>query len=191
VISEPLLRSFCDGLRQQSEFAREVNQRTNKFLAEKFSPFIYLDIAEPKLSSITADLLQPDGSHGQGDAFLRAFLRVIGIADRGAPVQIRVEQPTRFIESIQRRVDIKLCWSDFIVGIENKPWALDQVNQLEDYINDLDRESKGRFLCVYPRVHPDRNASFVQVPAFSISPGNRGHIVSRMTELSGALALSV
>jgi hypothetical protein len=149
VISEPLLRSFCDGLRQQSEFAREVNQRTNKFLAEKFSPFIYLDIAEPKLSSITADLLQPDGSHGQGDAFLRAFLRVIGIADRGAPVQIRVEQPTRFIESIQRRVDIKLCWSDFIVGIENKPWALDQVNQLEDYINDLDRESKGRFLCVY------------------------------------------
>jgi hypothetical protein len=149
VISEPLLRGFCDGLHQQSQFAREVNQRTNKFLAEKFTPFSYLDVTEPKLSSITADLLQPDGSHGQGDVFLRAFLRILGIADHGAPVQIRVEQPTRFIESVQRRVDIKLCWSDFIVGIENKPWALDQVNQLEDYINDLDRESKGRFLCVY------------------------------------------
>ena len=149
MISEPALRSFLDALHQQMGFARELTQRTNKFLAEKFSPFFYLDVAEPKLSSITADLLQPDGTRGQGDVFLRAFLRVLGIADRDAPVQIRTEQPTRFIESIQRRVDIKLCWNDFIVGIENKPWALDQPNQLEDYVNDLGRESKGRFLCVY------------------------------------------
>jgi PD-(D/E)XK nuclease superfamily protein len=148
VISEPLC-SFFDGLHQQNQFARELNQRTNRFLAEKFSPLSYIDVAEPKLSWITADLLQPDGSHGQGEVFLRAFLRALGIANRRAPAQIRVEQPTRFIESIQRRVDIKLCWSDFIVGIENKPWALDQLNQLEDYVNDLDRESKGRFLCVY------------------------------------------
>jgi hypothetical protein len=149
VISEPMLHNFFDGLRQQSQFARELHQRTNRFLAEEFSTFSYIDALEPKLSSITADLLQPDGSHGQGDVFLRAFLRTLGIANRGAPVQIRVEQPTRFIESIQRRVDIKLCWSDFIVGIESKPWALDQLNQLEDYVNDLDRESKGHFLCVY------------------------------------------
>jgi hypothetical protein len=149
VISEPALCSFLDALHQQMGFARELTQRTNKYLAEKFSPFSYLDAAEPKLSSITADLLQPDGTHGQGDVFLRAFLRALGIADRDAPVQIRTEQPTRFIESVQRRVDIKLCWGDFIVGIENKPWALDQLNQLEDYVNDLDGESKGHFLCVY------------------------------------------
>lgn len=147
--SELLLRGFFDGLRQQSQFVRDLNLRTNKLLAERFSPFSYLDVMEPKLSSITADLLQPDGSHGQGDVFLRAFLLAIGVPDRGAPVRIRVEQPTRFIESVQRRVDIKLCWNDFIVGIENKPWALDQLDQLEDYVNDLDRESKGRFLCVY------------------------------------------
>jgi hypothetical protein len=149
VIPEPVLCSFLDALHQQMGFARELTQRTNKFLAEKFSPFCYLEVAEPKLSLITADLLQPDGTHGQGDVFLRAFLRALGIAERDAHVQIRTEQPTRFIESIQRRVDIKLFWSDFIVGIENKPWALDQPNQLEDYVNDLDRESKGHFLCVY------------------------------------------
>lgn len=166
-ISELLLRGFFDGLRQQSQFVRELNLRTNKLLAEQFSPFSYLDVLEPKLSAITADLLQPDGSHGQGDIFLRAFLLAIGVPDRGAPVRIRVEQPTRFIESVQRRVDIKLCWNDFLVGIENKPWALDQLDQLEDYVNDLDRESKGRFLCVYlsgDGTPPDRS---------SISPERR------------------
>jgi len=149
VISEPILRSFFGGLIQQSQFARELRQRTNRFLAEEFNTFNYIDTVEPKLSSITADLLKPDGSHGQGDLFVRAFLRVLDIPERSTPFSIQAEAQTTFIEHSQRRVDIKLCWSDFVLGVENKPWALDQVNQIEDYVNDLDRESKGRFLCIY------------------------------------------
>jgi hypothetical protein len=149
VISEPMLRSFFGGLNYQMQFTSELRRRTNRFLAEEFSTFSFIDVVETKLSSITADLLKPDGSHGQGDVFLRAFLRTLGIEERGAPVQIRVEDQTRFIESSQRRLDIKLCWSDFVLGIENKPWAIDQVSQIEDYVRDLHRESRGRFLCVY------------------------------------------
>jgi hypothetical protein len=46
VISEPLLRSFCGGLRQQRQFARELHQRTNRFLVEEFSTFTSV-FAEP------------------------------------------------------------------------------------------------------------------------------------------------
>ena len=148
-ISEPILESFLDGLRQQIEFSHALRQRTDRFLAEGFSSFSYIDVVEPKLTSITADLLRPDGVHGQGDLFVRAFLRSIGIPDREAPLHIVAEAPTRFIEHSLRRIDLKLCWSDFVLGIENKPWALDQDSQIEDYVKDLDKESKGRFLLVY------------------------------------------
>lgn len=149
VVSEAVVRGFFDGLRQQVNFARDLLQRTNRNLADGFSVFGYIDVLEPKLSAITADLLREDGSHGQGDVFIRAFLRALGVQDRGSPPRIHTEARTQFIERSQRRIDLKLVWSDFVLGIENKPWALDQDDQIDDYVADLQKETGGRFLLAY------------------------------------------
>jgi hypothetical protein len=149
VISEPLLQVFFDGLRQQVHFARDLQQRTNKIVAEGFSAFGYIDVLEPKLSAITADLLRADGSHGQGDVFIRSFVRALGVPGRGAAPRIYTEARTQFIERNQRRIDLKLVWSDFVLGVENKPWALDQDEQIEDYVAHLQKEAGGHFLLAY------------------------------------------
>jgi hypothetical protein len=47
-------------------------------------------------------------------------------------------------------MDVTVRWNDgFILAIENKPWAGDQDDQLEDYIEHLVGVSHGQFLLVY------------------------------------------
>ena len=149
-VTEPILQRFYSGLRTPLSLARKVREQANKFLAEDFSCFDYVDLYETKLSQITADLLRPEGTHGQGDLFLRSFLdtmKVIGRVPNLRP-RISVEEPTQFIART-RRIDITLLWDDFILAIENKPWAEDQDDQLSDYVRNLDRRSKSRFLLIY------------------------------------------
>ncbi len=137
-------------LRKQLEFGRDLRQRTDKLLAEDFSIFSYIEMSELSLSQITADLLDCNGTHGQGDAFLRAFLHVIECDAHAGTPKVKPEDLTWFIERSRRRIDVTVRWNDgFILAIENKPWAGDQDVQLEDYIRHLDGVSHGEFLMVY------------------------------------------
>lgn len=50
------------------------NERYKNQLAPNFLIFDYFDTNELVLSGILADLLNPLGKHGQGEAFLKHFL---------------------------------------------------------------------------------------------------------------------
>ena len=94
-----------------------------------------------------ADLLSPRGTHGQGKVFLDLFLDVIGhpeLAVNSGRAWVQCEIPT--LED--RRIDFTLCIDRFAIGVENKPWAGDQVNQLHDYAADL-RKRYSDFHLVY------------------------------------------
>ena len=58
--------------------ARELRHELNTYLAPDFSIFTYVAPDETCLSNLMAELFKPTGTHGQGDAFLRLFVKQLG-----------------------------------------------------------------------------------------------------------------
>lgn len=115
-----------------------------KQLAPNFSVFNYIATNETNLSYILADLLNPKGSHQQDDLFLKNFIKIYllnsqcqewnGFLDNLANIYVEKEEPT----SANRRMDIYLTDKDkYGICIENKPYARDQKDQLNDYYQEL------------------------------------------------------
>lgn len=124
---------------QEEKKKRDLKHASNFNFMDFFGP------GENKISEILAFFLNPDASHGQGDRFLKEFLRVFNVASTGSFKYIRCEKPT----DKERRLDIWIEISDFTVAIENKIWAYDQDEQLADYADYLSRISKNNFLLLY------------------------------------------
>jgi hypothetical protein len=124
-----------------------ARQRYNRRLAPDFNVFDFLAPDELRLSSILAWLLSPTASHGQGTLFLAEFLHELELdwpidGLEGARVDIEVGTPER------RRVDLVVRMTGAVLGIENKPFAADQPNQVADYLVWLDREAPERRRCL-------------------------------------------
>lgn len=109
----------------------ETIARVAPELAPAFEYFRYARLDENALSSIFAEMLRPDGSHGQGPVFLQLFLEVLGLDTPSMPRLVHVATESQ--ANGQRRIDIVVRADDFVIAIENKPWACDQDNQLRDY----------------------------------------------------------
>jgi len=127
---------------------------------------------ENKLSDIIALLIDPNGAHGQGKVFLEKFLKEIlkqikkqtsnpQLQDINTLLSCKIsvsrESFTTQIENQNRRIDLTVEFKNpkndkevvFVVGIENKPWAGEQENQLEDYREHLDKISGNDYLLIY------------------------------------------
>lgn len=146
------LENFFSALRAKRESLIEFMTLYEAPLAPRFNVFDFIRPNELKLSEIIAFLLNPTAKHGQGDVFLRIFLKAIGkeeLCNATDRVTCILEQLTKTIENDQRRIDIELKVGDFGIGFENKPWAGDQLKQLTDYAKDLGNRYGERFLLVY------------------------------------------
>ncbi|HEY5712620.1 MAG TPA: PD-(D/E)XK nuclease family protein [Allosphingosinicella sp.] len=124
---------------------RLVAQRTTKAvyaerLAPDFSIFDFLDTRENGLSRVIAWLLDPMGSHAQGERFLVAFIGWLGLGeewkDRAATARSWTEVSTG-AGSQRGYIDILVRCGGRALAIENKPSALDQPLQVERYLDDL------------------------------------------------------
>jgi hypothetical protein len=120
--------------------------------APEFTFFDFCDTSELGLSSMIAWMLHPSEDHGQGPAFLEAFIATFGIAMPEAVelarARVSVEAVTDQIKSARRRIDIVVTLGSFHIGIENKPYAGFQPRQIADYCDDLKRRSNGEFALV-------------------------------------------
>lgn len=100
----------------------------------------YMRTDELGLSRMIADLLDPNGAHGQGIAFLELFLELCGftaaLVTEDLP-NIRVLREKRVSEG---QIDIVLQsrMADFLI-IENKPYASEQLDQMERYASYIKR----------------------------------------------------
>lgn len=113
--------------------------------APEFNLFDFLRDDETGLSRILAWTLNPNGSHGQGDVFLRRFLEHFGIDvghDATETALVRVEAPTTLIAQRRRRIDVRVRIGGFTLAIENKPWAGWQGEQVRAYMSQLKEESR-------------------------------------------------
>lgn len=114
-----------------------------KITGEEFNVFntIGLQSSEVRLhSAILTDLLNPLGSHGQGDLFLRTFVRQQGITDFDTKSAIaEYEKNIGVINSDYTkggRIDILITDEhNRHIIIENKIYAGDRKNQLLRYYN--------------------------------------------------------
>jgi len=139
------LKEFIFNIKFRLEIFQKAKDELDIYLASSFNVFDYIDPNENGLSDIIAELLNPNGSHGQGDIFLKGFLEII-VEQKGYSTQnanlIR-EGTTDFIPNLYRRIDITIEFDSgkSAIGIENKPWAGEQEDQIKDYKEHLSKKT--------------------------------------------------
>jgi hypothetical protein len=133
---------------------RDTQRARDRIEASAFNVFEWIRPDENRLSDIFADLLDPqEGGHGQGALFLEELLRVGGVPlveglDHASAWR---EDETWLIDNPLRRIDITVEFPrlQFGIGIENKPWAPDQADQVADYVRHMRLRYGRRFLFFY------------------------------------------
>jgi hypothetical protein len=132
-----ILKYYFDQIIYGFQIISEYKVKINKIIAPDFNCFEYINPDERMITKIIADLLKPYGGHGQEETFLRAFTRII-LKDKKDLISldkviIRCESHTVNIEQHRRAIDLLIIGNDLACVVENKPWAKEQNNQLDDY----------------------------------------------------------
>ncbi len=139
------ISSFFNDIRFRKKIYKSFKAKYEPFVAFDFNVFDFIRPDENGISNIIRHILDPCGAHGQGDVFLRQFLEIENIAeypkqtDNLEETTITCEEPTTLIESSKRRIDITINFNNFGIGIENKPWAGEQEEQLQDYHEQMNK----------------------------------------------------
>ena len=120
-------------------------------LSPHFNCFNFIRPNENKISTILADLLDPKGSHGQGGLFLSLLSECFnfGFTLDQNHWMVKTEVSTSTLENKMKRIDIEINCGNFGIGIENKPWAADQNNQLNDYSLHLSNRYGDKWYLIY------------------------------------------
>lgn len=144
------VRELLDAVWFSFRSLQEAKKKYANQLAPDFSLVDHLRNDEMALSRYLALLLDTQGSHAQGDLFLRHFVKEMGeCADWINPnelIGITLERQANG----QRRLDIYLEFKNGVVGIENKPRAGEPKNQLRDYAGWLKAQASGKnWLLIY------------------------------------------
>lgn len=153
-------------MEELQQLLKDVYEATKGIKQEKAEAFDVIGTCigtqETIHSKFLAELLNPHGSHGLGSAFLKAFYEQIGLKDfhsEGCSVRTEVicekngkkkeqEKDNEGQES-NGRTDIVIKNSKELVVIENKIYAKDQQNQLQNYdkwMKDEHPEDNGKVL---------------------------------------------
>jgi hypothetical protein len=136
------------------EKLRKVRNDYSEYLPPDFKFFNYFRVGEIEISGIMADLLNPQGTHGQGSNYLKIFLQNLGISfDPHEKWKVEKEKWT----DERGRLDIYLSSNKSIIAIENKPWAREQDNQVTRYVTELTKNSAGKkWLLLYIGNNPPK-----------------------------------
>ena len=160
-------RRFFEALNPRLSGARAVQAEFDRMLAARFNVLDYLRTDELGLSRIVGDLLDPHGTHGQGPAFLKAFVCLLEAEGRLAEVDSRsldecdVHVVRERTITDGRRIDISVeirprSGLPLCIAVENKPYADDEENQVSDYLRFLRHTYCARFLLIYLTPHGQR-----------------------------------
>lgn len=128
---------------QKNEILEKKKEITPNFnLVNLISP------KELQLSKIIAEFLNPNGSHEQGDLFLKTFIKKfykkIKFPYRNITVQLEVA------EHVEGQIDIIIDFDNkFGIAIENKPFAEDQDKQIMRYVEYLETKYSNNYLMIY------------------------------------------
>ena len=152
---------FFDELAPRLETAHTLERELDAHLARRFNAFDYLRTDELGLSRIIADLLNPQGKHGQGSVFLKLLLDGCDLEwtlpDHGRRADVNVEVEKTIKDD--RRIDVCVSFGGNCLAIENKPYAGDQPNQIKDYLDWLRNEGFQNHALIYLSPSGERPAA--------------------------------
>lgn len=184
---------YFEEMRVRLSVVDETKKEIDRLVAPDFSLFSILWVDEVRLSNMIAHLLDPSGKHGQGRLFLDAFLDTLESIQSGGrigqfrkawsgstTIKVEIEKATDMIEASQRRMDILVHGNGYGMMIENKPWAVDQMDQLSDYGRHLEKCFNEQYSMIYLSGDgtPPDNASFTKNGKFEFDELVRnGHIL--------------
>jgi hypothetical protein len=145
----------------------EIYENQEKENGEHFNLFSILDREtdeEKTHSALIAELLNPQGSHGQGNKFLTIFIdilsqkrensafwknAIIPVSNQINKIQIYTERNVGKYRNQECRLDILLLNNDLQIIIENKFNAKQGKEQLERYSDYLKEDNTRKTLLVY------------------------------------------
>lgn len=180
------LHAFLTGIGPVVDMASVAQTQLDLVAATRFSVFEYFKENENILSAIFADLMRPNGTHGQGAKFLEHFLGQVDLGSWGKNIRARrdygdlrqFEVYTEYVIPVvggtaddhDRRIDIVLRKAGYWIAIENKPWADERKDQLRDYLAYVHSRDCGS--CVLylngkgeeSKIQPDNWASYLMMP---------------------------
>ena len=147
------LHSYFSILDSKLDILQEMKLKYNRQLALGFNSFNFWKINENKVSEILCFFLNPKEEHGQGDLYLKLFLKEFNIKlpiISSDELIVKCEQPT----NKKRRIDLFIHdkKSNAIISIENKIeyTTIDQDNQINDYITYIKSiSSDNHYLQIY------------------------------------------
>ena len=128
------LNLFFDELSFRNDLFKHFKNQADKQLSSDFNVFNVINPDENKLSDILADILDTHGSHGQGNLFLNEFISFL--INKKLKIQFDNYRVLREV-SANGRIDILLEGDNFALIIENKPFAIDQVDQINRYYDSM------------------------------------------------------
>ena len=144
-------------LYKQSKERRAQKEKQGEF----FNVFntIGLRTEEVRLhSAFIAELLNPNGSHGLSNLFLKAFLKRIGVSCdyvQRAKEKLKERSIGTITKTEGGRIDIIIEDGNHALIIENKIFAEDQENQLLRYYNYGKKQFPNGFELVYLTLYGD------------------------------------
>ena len=116
------LEQFFTTVDHLVEVAEKLQCRLDRQLATGFNVFRLIEPDENKLSDILANLLDPKGTHGQGDLFLRLLFEKLELGAGAVSTEnavVQREALTHGISNFRRRIDV-LVKAGTYLAIENK-----------------------------------------------------------------------
>lgn len=163
------LANFFADLKPAIDIAEQVQTELDRTAATRFTVFKYFSKQERTqeiyLSRIFSDLLNPSGNHGQRSRFLQLFLDELirrnnewskklrgvipGMSLKECKTHLEFRTPERRKIDVVLEIPLEGKNDVFWIGIENKPWAGDQEEQIADYLKALLEKSPEKAQMLY------------------------------------------
>ncbi len=152
------LQRFFFDVSYRVDLAERLQCQLDGRLATRFNVFDLIEPDENKLSDILAELLNPKGTHGQGDLFLRLFFEQLGLGSdpelRTDDATVQREAPMRGTWKENRRMDVFIHAAGVSLAIENKVDSGEQPEQVRDYLEHLRECPRGTVIYLTPERRP-------------------------------------
>lgn len=97
---------------------------------------------EVKICKVLTEILDPKGSHFQGDIYLRKFINIVLNMNLEEKEYDNINVYREYLIDENRRIDIVIKSNNYFIPIEVKIYAGDQEKQCYDYFKCAEKNSK-------------------------------------------------
>lgn len=140
--------NFFDNLLFKVKLFYQFKKQADRYLSSDFNVFDTICPDENRLSYIIGNILNINGTHGQDSLFLNEFIAFLKRKNLQIPTDNYDYKVLREV-SANGRIDILLESKNFALIIENKPFTIDQKDQLNRYYEAMKVKHKENLAVLY------------------------------------------